>query len=82
VLGISSKAFSRGRLSKCQFPNGAIFLALRLKYTWEVAAWEIAQLGSFPLGKYSWEVAAWEKAFGKVPNILIDSAFHRQRIVS
>ena len=26
VLGISPKAFSRGRLSKCQFPNGAIFL--------------------------------------------------------
>ena len=53
--------------------------ALQLKYTWEVAAWEIAQLGNFPLGKYSWEVAAWEKAFGKVPNVLIDSVFHRQK---
>ena len=26
VLGISPNAFSRGRLSKCQFPNGVIFL--------------------------------------------------------
>ena len=37
--------------------------------TWEVAALEIAQLGSCHLGKYPWEVADWEKAFGKVPNI-------------
>ena len=38
-------------------------------YIWEVAAWEIAHLGSCHLEKYPWEVAAWEKAFGKVPNI-------------
>ena len=34
--------------------------------------WEIAQLGSYQLGKYPWEVAlaaAWEKAFGILPNI-------------
>ena len=34
--------------------------------------WEIAQLGSYQLGKYPWEVAlaaAWEKAFGMLPNI-------------
>ena len=36
-------------------------------YIWEVAAWEIAHLGSCHLGKYPWEVNAWEKAFGKVP---------------
>ena len=42
---------------------------LRLGHTLEVAAWEIAQFGSFHLGKYSWEVATWEKSFGKVPNI-------------
>ena len=46
---------------------------LRLGRTWEVAAWEIAQLGSCHLGKYSWEVAAWENAFGKVPNIMYTS---------
>ena len=30
--------------------------------TWEVSAWDIAQLGSFHLVKYpwGWEVAAWE----------------------
>ena len=36
-------------------------------YIWEVAAWEIAHLGSCHLGKYPWEVNAWEKAFGKEP---------------
>jgi len=34
---------------------------LRLVQTWEVAALEIAQLGSFHLGKYPLEVAAWGK---------------------
>ena len=34
--------------------------------------WEIAQLGSFHLGKYPWKVGAWEKAFGKEPYIRID----------
>ena len=43
--------------------------ALRLGQTWEVAAWEIAHLGSCHLGKYRWEVATWEKSFGKLPNI-------------
>ena len=38
--------------------------ALRLGLTWKVAAWEIAHLGSFHLGKYPWEVE-------KVPNILL-----------
>ena len=37
--------------------------ALRLKQYWEVAVWEIAQLGSRHLGKYLWEVTAWKKAF-------------------
>ena len=32
--------------------------ALRLGQTWNVAAWEFAQLGSCHLGKYPWEVAA------------------------
>ena len=36
---------------------------------WEVAAWEIAQMGSCHLRKFPWEVATWEKAFVKVPNI-------------
>ena len=36
---------------------------------WEVAAWEIAHLGSCHLGKYTWELATWENAFGKVPKI-------------
>ena len=40
---------------------------LRLGLTWEVAAWELAQLGSCHLGRYTWEVAAWENAFGKSP---------------
>ena len=44
--------------------------ALRLGQTLEIAAWEIAHLGSCHLGKYPWEVVAWENVFGKVPNIL------------
>ena len=36
---------------------------------WAIAALEIAQLGSYHLGKYPWEVAAEKKNFGKVPNI-------------
>ena len=52
-----------------QFCNWGGGRTLRLGHTWEVAAWEIAQFGSFHLGKYSWEVATWEKSFGKVPNI-------------
>ena len=47
--------------------------ARRLGRTWEVAAWEIAHLGSCHLGKYPWKVNAWEKAFGKVPNIDISN---------
>ena len=42
---------------------------LRKEYTWEVAAWEIAQLERFHLGKYQREVAAWEKVFGKLSTI-------------
>ena len=37
--------------------------------TWEVAAREIAQLGSFHLEKYPWEVAAGGKAIGKLLKI-------------
>ena len=48
--------------------------ALRLRQTWEVAAWEIVHLESYYLGKYSWDVAARENTFGKVPNIIIFSA--------
>ena len=43
--------------------------ALWLGQTQEVAAWEIAHLGSLYLGKYPWEDTTWEKSFGKVPNI-------------
>ena len=43
--------------------------ALRLGRNWEVAASEIAHLGSSHLGKYPWEVAILGKSFGKVPNI-------------
>ena len=39
--------------------------ALRLGQTWEVVAWEIAQLGSCHFGKYP-----WKKAFGKEPKII------------
>ena len=39
--------------------------ALRLRHTWDVAACEIAHLGSCHLGKYPWEVATWEKSFEK-----------------
>ena len=42
--------------------------ALQLGETWEVAAWEIAHLGSFHLGKYS-----WENSFEKVPNIELNT---------
>ena len=42
---------------------------MRLGNTWEVAAREIAQWGSYHFGKYHWEIATWEKSFGKVPNI-------------
>ena len=38
---------------------------LQPEQTWEVAAWEIAQLGSCYLGKYPWEVAAWENVIEK-----------------
>jgi len=34
---------------------------------WEVAAWEIANLGSCRLGKYPWDVAAWENILGMLP---------------
>ena len=50
--------------------NRLLGWALWLGQTWEVAAWEIARLGSFYLGKYPWEVATWEKYFGKVPNVI------------
>ena len=46
--------------------------ALRLGQISEVAAWEIARLGSCHFGKYPLEVATWEKSFGKIPNILIN----------
>ena len=42
---------------------------------WEVAAWEIAHLGSCHFGKYPWEVATWGKLFGKVPNIFTTVPF-------
>ena len=47
--------------------------ALYLGQTWEVAAWEIAHLGSNRLGKYPWEVVTWKKSFGKVPNIVLST---------
>jgi len=31
----------------------------------EVAAWDIADLGSCHLGKKPWEIATWEKSLGK-----------------
>ena len=40
---------------------------MRLGQTWEVAAWEIAHLGSCHLGKYPCEVTTWGKSCGKVP---------------
>ena len=43
---------------------------LRLEQTWEVLAWEIADLGCCPCGKYPWEVATWEKSFWKAPNTI------------
>ena len=46
---------------------------LWLEQTWEVAAWEITQLGSCYLGKYPWEVAAWENALRKVHTIIFDA---------
>ena len=46
---------------------------LRLEQTWEVLAWEIADLGCCPCGKYPWEVATWEKSFVKVPNIIYNN---------
>ena len=49
----------------------AVGRAQGLGQTWKAAAWEIAHLGSFHLGKHPWEVAAWEKSFGKVPNIIL-----------
>jgi len=42
---------------------------LQQRRTREVAAWEIAHLGNFYLGKYPGEVATLEKALGKVHNI-------------
>ena len=50
--------------------------ALRLEQTWEVAAREIAHLGSCHLGKYPWEVDTWQKSFEKVPNIKISIQFY------
>ena len=59
---------SRGRALRLE---QARWRALRLGKTWKVAAWKIAQLGIFHLGKYPWEVARrLGKTFGKVPNIL------------
>ena len=52
-----------GRAQRLGYAWGRV---LRLRQTWEVVAWEIAQLGSFHLGKYP-----FKKAFGNVPNINI-----------
>ena len=38
---------------------------------WEVAAWNIVQLGSCHMGKYPGEVATWGKTFWKVSNTFI-----------
>jgi len=37
-------------------------------YIWEVATWEIANLGSCCLGKCPWEIDAEKNVFEKVPN--------------
>ena len=55
-----------GRAPRLELEGGRV---LRLGQIWEVAAWEIAHLGSCQLGKYPCEVATWEKSYGKVPNI-------------
>ena len=39
-------------------------------YIWDVAAWEIAHLGSATWKIVTWEVAHEKKHFGKVPNIV------------
>jgi len=43
--------------------------ALQLGQTGDVAAWEIALLGSCHLGKHPWEIVSLGKSLWKVPNI-------------
>ena len=47
-----------------------------------VAAWEIAHLGSCHWENYPWEVASWEKAYGKVPNIIINNIYMNPVLLS
>mgnify|MGYP000929313377 CR=1 FL=1 len=86
MLGIFPKAFfvMLDILCRCAAVCCNKGRPLRLGQTWEVAAWEIAHLGSCHLGKYPWEVATWEKSFGKLPIINrnikngIDQGFYRK----
>ena len=59
--------WARGRVPLIE---KAVGRALRLGLNWEVAAWEIAHLGSFHLGNYPYEVTIWGTSLRKVPNIL------------
>ena len=42
---------------------------------WEVAAWEIAHLGSCLMGNCHLGRRPWEKAFGKVPNTVSNYSY-------